>query len=500
MVDEAINIDRLVETNVSASLDEQSLDIAKQVYDPFDPEKEIAKVLNSQIELPSSVINMVGANAEASKVLQDERAERLNNFKREFINQKKAIAELNIALYEQINDNPYIDINDLMALVNNYSVKGRFPDEYNVRYEDALNRRDRQYNEVQEFVSHFQPEEGAKLLNEVFGFEPEGDVEFRLSPVGVHFILHNQEDVRRTYYIDQTIERNDIEIRTKQYDGLKDIGGFALRTRGSMDSEGWAWKNSITVENFAWRQHTAKESEHIYTHETMHQVNMLFDPVDKLRGEWSRDWGYTDNKVASQLSALFKDENLTIENARPIMLGYVKALCEAEREKLNDIMRDEILARASEDEGLHDFDAIATALKVAYIPLNRDFINTPVNEASNQEKSRHTNFYKKLEDKIDNMLSLVTNGMERGFQKIDIEKYYAGQFKFNIRTDPEFQTTIHKVFGEDWETQIDKYIGYAKTIENSLPASAKEASYTMAILYTEPINKWRIISRVLSGK
>ena len=255
--------------------------------------------------------------------------------------------------------------------------KGRFPDEYKDRYEEALNRRYRQYSEVQEFVSNFKPEQGAALLNEVFGFEPEGDVEFRLSAVGLHFVLHNKEDVRRTYYVGQVIQEDNVKLRTKQYQDLEKNHGYAIR--GLAHLEYGFLENALTFENRAWQTPTLEQSNDTFKHETMHQFNMLYDPVDIGRGEWSNDWGYSDSKVASQLSELFKEGDLTIENAHPILLSYVKVLCEAEREKRNDITRDEILAQAANYDGVfHDWDTIGNTIKLGYLPKYRKFIDKTI--------------------------------------------------------------------------------------------------------------------------
>ena len=123
MSDETLGVAGLPETNKTDSSNNGEY-ITNLVYDPFDPDIEITRLLKSTTELDASIIAVVGDNEQAKSVLRKEREERLRNFKGEFINQKIAIAQLGIVLFEKITDNPDIETTELMGLVSEYAVKG----------------------------------------------------------------------------------------------------------------------------------------------------------------------------------------------------------------------------------------------------------------------------------------------------------------------------------------------------------------------------------------
>ena len=477
MADEGIVNAEITETD---GANNSRFDTVVQSYQPFDPEIEITKVLHSQTELPTLITDVIDVNdPQAKSVLREEKEARLGVFKREFINQKLAIAHLNLSLYEVLMDNPEASIEELLALVDKYSLEGRFPLSYKEKYAKGLKIRAQKYNFAKAYLGY--GEDAAEVaFQDVCDSSPEGEVELQLSSVGAHLIMYNKEDVRKVFYYDEPVPPLRSALRARQdYFLSMRVAGFQSR--------------GYTFENCAWKEHSQDESQRIAQHEIMHTFNGMFDLVSTSQVEWAEEWSNADTKISEKFEQLHRNGVLTVETARPLLVAYVEHLSKAEREKHNHRVRDEILAFSTNyNKVSSDWDSIGRTIKSGYLTKYRSFIYKPDDLASDHDKEDHATFYNRIDSKLDKVFRNVEDKQDTHLT--EIRKNFLGK----LVKDTEFQKVIRSVFEGQWEKQIDRFLGYARDIEIAVEASGQNISLTTAILYTEPINKWRRISQALS--
>lgn len=290
-------------------------------YEPFDPDLELIKINHFSPEERK--------NLSLDKI-REIKEERLAEYKKQLIEQKKAIANIQIKLEEFIKSNPELGLDKLMEIVLLEAPKSRLAGYQIETFRKGLITYTKKHNAVEEYRSKYKNDKD--LFEACFGHPSKGHLEIIKGPITLHFRCHNLEDyalIHRQKFGKHELLKDD-EIKLANLSDGAFIGGSKIPEL----------KGCITAENV--RKNTSEEkARRTFVHEEGHVIERLF-----------REEGLKED-----FETLFKEEklrdNIIFDSAEHKKFKNLEKYLRAIREDFEDRARAEIIVHMKEGKSLN---------------------------------------------------------------------------------------------------------------------------------------------------
>ncbi len=267
-------------------------------------EKNESKIFDPVLEL------------ENIKQIEDhaERHEKIKEYKAKLTEQKERIATMQDLLINFIRQNPDIPLDELLQKLEKMGKNLNLADWQTEIGRKILTEYNRRHNLIKELKGQYPDEQ--ELFYFLFGWKPEGKIEFVEGPITLSIICHGSRDYDKLHFTNGEYQIGEIEI-TKE--GLKEStksGGCHLHGLKEPYND---LVNILRtdVDNF----------DNLLNHEERHAIYSLFSEV-----------------FIKEINCLFFEKDSSLEENFGIIRKYVRERCSLEE----DGAADEILAFLNE--------------------------------------------------------------------------------------------------------------------------------------------------------
>jgi len=289
--------DTLTEDKVTEEEPNGPTSLNKANYEPFDPEIEL-KALKS---FP-----------------REEKTQRVLEYKKNLIDQKKGIATIIGTLDQAVHQNSSISYDDLTQIVTDNASHYRLTEEQINNFHEALKRYQERHDIVEKYRKLYPKTED--LFRECFGSQPKGQLDVVYNPCTIHFVCHHPLDYANAYGWNEEVP----EQKILGPEMLKIAFAYHSRGASTRQTKNAELENIVTISRF---QDDEKKNEEAIKHEEQHQLNLLFEPQsynmlfpDKLK---AGDESAVNNLIKKLIR--YEGESIGIDNAvRDEVLAQLK--------------------------------------------------------------------------------------------------------------------------------------------------------------------------------
>lgn len=415
-------------------------------YQPFDPEKELKKIL---------------------KLPYPEKKEALKNYKKELLVQKLKISNLQRELEEEIKKNPDEGFQYYFQIVLNKAKDLKLSQKQLLLFKNVLKKYERHHKNIELALKKYK--DPKDFFKACFGKGPVGKVEIAKSPVMIYLRCHNLEDF--TYiYLRKYLKQEEQIKKTKK---LEKIYGFVVKDVLLKDLE-----NSIAVENTALLNKEF-QSKYISNYRLITFKHEEQHIIDSLLGKTSAP----SLKKFKNIKRIIKNQISTFV-LFPIQVKNISILLPLYN--LPNLSEKEILEKIHKKEFSKWLDE---AVAKKYLDSFRKFLEK-------RAKSEILAYYKSQS---------IT--YLKGIQNVILKKDPKGYNYFSLKNKKKLFQVLIKSFPLVDRKEIARYIyqtekKFEKNTKEALMAAISLLKITdlkmervVNILFTEPLSQWKKVAK-----
>lgn len=396
----------------------------------FDPEEELKKIRL----LP-----------------KEEKPEALKLFKEKLNYQRKGLSSVQINIAEKIRENPDISRDELSKIVNSEAIKYGINKKQIKTTENILDEYFKRHQNIKELREEFSDDKD--LFKELFGKEPEGEIQITNDPVNFYIRCASLNDYAFIYSKGFLNQNEKISLKQKRW--ANKSGGASIYESLTDKSGPFAIENSKIPKIFLWLSSPEfiKEAyKKVHDHEEQHIITELI----REQNQKSKDEDIIGNAKKRLDKALYA-KNLFGDGVKNISLDL-------ELKRFLRIIRSEIIEPCASNEifSLLKSHTLYEAKRILKKNKLYDFFHT-------------------------GMIAYYINGLKEKLleNSNSIEK---------IKTTNYLEKTINNVFIVEYYENIRKGINAIANLRDHGYSDDK----IIALLIHEPLNKWeKIVNRLI---
>ena len=300
-------------------------------YEPFDPQLEIRKIGHFRED------EMAGLSSEEKMNIKKER---LANYKKNLLEQKNKIADIQIDIKKSIIQNPDVGVDELMEEVY-LKASGAKMTEYQIEaFRNGIEEYIKKHQAVESNRRKYPVDE--KLFATCFGRTPKGDIEIIKGPMTLYFRCHDLEDYAMIH--EQKFNQND-EITDADKVRSNLSAGVSISSC-NVDN----LRDCINAENARGRSlEKNDDATSMYIHEEQHKIKRLFKDEAVKQDLMNAMEKAPINEKTKILDDYLRTKREVFENrAKDEILAYFK-----DGTNLGELQK--IILNTKEQGGLYDY-------------------------------------------------------------------------------------------------------------------------------------------------